>query len=226
MICVYCGEKFIETFSLHRMFFNGTETACSKCLNRFEKISGPICRVCGSVILNRDLCKTCDEFIKENSNQPLTMNRSIFHYTNEMKEWLNRYKFYGDVTLASMFTTDLQENYESYFKRVKIIVPIPLSDERLNERGFNQVEVLGELSGFQLTKCLKRVHTEKQSKLNRSERLSRKQVFSYCGEKKIENVPILILDDVYTTGKTVRDAAIILLQNGASEVFSLTLIRV
>jgi competence protein ComFC len=226
MICVYCGEKFIETFSLHKMFFKGSERACSQCLNRFEKINGPICRVCGCSIINRDLCKGCEEFIKVNPNLPLTMNRSIFKYTDEMKEWLNRYKFYGDVTLASMFISDLQESYESYFNRVKIIVPIPLSDERLNERGFNQVEVLGEVAGLRLNKCLKRVHTEKQSKLNRSERLSRKQVFSYCGEEKIENVPILLLDDVYTTGKTVQDAAIILLQNGASEVFSLTLIRV
>jgi competence protein ComFC len=224
MICVYCGNQFVETFSLHHLFFKAKDTTCSQCLALFEKITGLICEVCGCMVENDQFCKNCSDYIKLNPNRPLIYNCSIFRYTNEMKEWINRYKFYGDVTLAIMFITDLREYYENYFKGFKI-VPIPLSEERLKERGFNQVEVLAEQAGLPLTKCLKRVHTEKQSKLNRSERLQREQIFSFCGEKKLENVPILILDDVYTTGKTVRDAAIILLQNGASEVFSLTLIR-
>ncbi|WP_088041565.1 ComF family protein [Bacillus sp. EAC] len=225
MICINCGSHFVETFSLHHLFFQLEEKTCSQCLTGYKKISGTICEICGGHAHDQKLCKYCEESLELNTSQPLKLNRSIYHYTDVMKEWLNRYKFYGDVTLATMFITDLREYYENNFKHIKIIVPIPLSEERLVERGFNQVEVLGEQAGFPLTKCLKRIHTEKQSKLNRNERLKREQIFSYCGEKKIQNMPILILDDVYTTGKTVRDAAIILLQNGASEVFSLTLIR-
>ncbi|PET69676.1 hypothetical protein CN514_08570 [Bacillus sp. AFS001701] len=157
-------------------------------------------------------------------DMPLIINKSIFHYTNEVKEWLSHFKFYGDVQLASIFASDLREYYENSFKNYKI-VPIPLSDARLKERGFNQVEVLAHYAGLNLTNCLERNHTEKQSKLNRYERLSREQVFSFCGEEKIDNEPIVLLDDVYTTGKTIQDAAAILLQNGATEVHSLTLIR-
>ncbi len=225
MICIYCDCKYTETFSLHQLFFNRKETACIQCLAKFEKIVGSVCERCGSVTEQKMICAQCKDPEKRNLTQSLTSNRSIFYYNPEMKIWMNRYKFYGDVTLATMFITDLQEYYEKYFKRFKIIVPIPLSEERLQERGFNQVEVLAELAGFTLTKCLKRVHTERQSKLNRTERLNREQIFSFSGGEKIQNVPILILDDVYTTGKTVGDAAIVLLQSGASEVFSLTLIR-
>jgi len=225
MICIYCDRKFTETFSLHQLFFYRKETACIQCLAKFEKIVGSVCEKCGRVLEGDKLCVQCKELVEKNINQALTSNRSIFHYNPEMKVWMNRYKFYGDVTLATMFITDLQEYYEKYFKRFKIIVPIPLSEERLQERGFNQVEVLAEHAGFTLTKCLERVHTERQSKLNRTERMNREQIFSFCGGEKFQNVPILILDDVYTTGKTVGDAAIVLLQNGASEVFSLTLIH-
>jgi len=225
MICIYCDRKFTETFSLHQLFFNRKETACIQCLAKFEKIVGTVCEKCGSVTVQKKICGQCKISDKSNLQQSLTSNRSIFDYNSEMKNWINRYKFYGDVTLATMFITDLRDYYEKYFKRFKIIVPIPLSEERLQERGFNQVEVLAELAGFTLTKCLKRIHTERQSKLNRTERMNREQIFSFCGGEKFQNVPILILDDVYTTGKTVGDAAIVLLQNGASEVFSLTLIR-
>ncbi|WP_088012451.1 ComF family protein [Gottfriedia acidiceleris] len=225
MICVYCGVRFVEKFSLHKLFFQSNESACSQCLAKFKKIIGPVCEICsGYVMENQKHCQNCIKYMSLKLDMPLIINKSIFHYTNEVKEWLNYFKFCGDVQLASIFASDLREYYENSFKNYKI-VPVPLSDERLKERGFNQVEVLAQHAGLNLTNCLKRIHTEKQSKLNRYERLNRQQVFSFCGDEKIDNESIVILDDVYTTGKTVQDAATILLQNGATEVYSLTLIR-
>lgn len=225
MICVYCGVRFVEKFSLHKLFFLSKESACLQCLAKFKKIIGPVCEICcGYIMENQKHCKNCIEYMSLKIDMPLIINKSILHYTNEVKEWLNQYKFCGDVELASIFASDLREYYENSFKNYKI-VPIPLSDARLKERGFNQVEVLAQYAGLNLTNCLERIHTEKQSKLNRYERLSREQVFSFCSEEEIENEPIVLLDDVYTTGKTVQDAAAILLQNGATEVHSLTLIR-
>ncbi|PEJ58411.1 hypothetical protein CN692_09060 [Bacillus sp. AFS002410] len=196
-----------------------------QCKGLFIKIIDPVCEICcGHVLENQKLCKNCLEYKEQNPNQPLIINKSIFHYTNEIKEWLTYFKFCGDVKLASLFAEDLKEYYENSFGNYKI-VPVPLSNERLNERGFNQVEELARYAGLSLTKCLKRIHTERQSKLNRNERLNRDQIFSFSGEMKIDNESVIILDDVYTTGKTVRDAATILLENGAAEVYSLTLIR-
>lgn len=225
MICVYCGVRFIGKFSLHKLFFQSNESVCSQCLAKFKRIIGPICEICcGYIMENQKHCKNCIEYMRLKPDMPLIINKSIFHYTNEVKEWLNNFKFFGDVQLASIFASDLREYYENSFGNYKI-VPIPLSDARLKERGFNQVEVLAQYAGLNLTNCLERIHTEKQSKLNRYERLCREQVFSFCGEEKFDNESIVILDDVYTTGKTIQDAAAILLQNGATEVHSLTLIR-
>lgn len=225
MICVYCGVQFVGKFSLHKLFFQSKETVCSRCLTKFKKIAGPVCETCcGYINDNQKYCQNCIEYRKLNPNKPLVINKSIFHYNDEIKEWLNYFKFCGDVQLASLFAEHLREYYENSFENYKI-VPVPLSDERLKERGFNQVEVLAQHAGLKFTNCLKRLHTEKQSKLNRFERLSREQVFSFCGQEKIDNESIVLLDDIYTTGKTVRDAAAILFQNGAAKVNSLTLIR-
>ncbi len=47
---------------------------------------------------------------------------------------------------------------------------IPLSDERLKERGFNQAEALARMAGRETKAYLKRIHTEKQSKKTRAMR--------------------------------------------------------
>jgi competence protein ComFC len=139
---------------------------------------------------------------------------------------MNAFKFRGDVAVAEVVTQELKESYIKLFSTINQIVPIPISEERLEERGFNQVEILCQMAKLPLNICLGRKHSEKQSKLTRKERLAREQLFFYKKEEKIQNVPILLIDDFYTTGKTVRDAAKILLENGASEVYSLTLVRV
>ncbi|WP_331435273.1 phosphoribosyltransferase family protein [Bacillus sp. SA1-12] len=70
-----------------------------------------------------------------------------------------------------------------------------------------------------------RTHHEKQSKKSRMERLAAENVFSYASSSKIEDKQILLVDDIYTTGSTLRNAAKLLVDNGAKTVFSLTLIR-
>nr|WP_231597665.1 phosphoribosyltransferase family protein [Bacillus sp. SA1-12] len=57
------------------------------------------------------------------------------------------------------------------------------------------------------------------------ERLAAENVFSYASSSKIEDKQILLVDDIYTTGSTLRNAAKLLVDNGAKTVFSLTLIR-
>jgi len=107
-----------------------------------------------------------------------------------------------------------------------LLVPIPLSDERLYERGFNQAESLALEAGAEPINLLKRVHSEKQSKKSRNERIRLPQVFQLSETAPpFQNKQILLIDDVYTTGSTLRQAAIILRQAGAKSVQSLTLAR-
>ena len=79
------------------------------------------------------------------------------------------------------------------------IVPIPLSPERLQERGFNQAEALIVEAGLQSANLLKRTHSEKQSKKSRSDRIHVPQVFS-LEPTTLEGKRILLVDDIYTTG--------------------------
>jgi len=104
------------------------------------------------------------------------------------------------------------------------LVPIPLSPQRLYERGFNQSAALIHEAGFTVTELLHRIHSEKQSKKSRFDRIHFHQVFQPLN-LHIENKKIILIDDIYTTGSTLYHAAKVLKAGGAASVCSLTLAR-
>lgn len=124
---------------------------------------------------------------------------------------------------------------DSSFKT--ILVPIPVSKKRKRMRGFNQALVLAEslssLSGLK-TKCLleKIAETVPQVEIkSREERLKNvknsfglnKDVFSSLEE--IENLRIIIIDDVITTGATMSEAARVLRKAGIKNIIGLAALK-
>ncbi|MCD7034453.1 ComF family protein [Metabacillus sp. GX 13764] len=171
----------------------------------------------------------CSDCFRWNKNREwagvLTKNISIYQYNEEMKAVLARYKFRGDAELSKLFAGEMNKTYREHFREAEAAVPIPLSEERLYERGFNQAELLAKQIPIPMLHPLKRISTEKQSKKSRKERLQNLHLFQLSYADDIQNKHLLLIDDLYTTGFTVRQAAKILLENGASSVSSLTLIR-
>ncbi|WP_330218383.1 ComF family protein [Sporosarcina globispora] len=152
----------------------------------------------------------------------LDKNVSLFMYDDFLKETIARCKFRGDYILARAFSPFIRERLKNM--DFDYLVPIPLSPERLYERGFNQSAALIHEAGFTVTELLKRIHSEKQSKKSRQERIHQKQVFELI-PADIENKVILLIDDIYTTGSTLYYAAKILKIGGASSICSITLAR-
>lgn len=111
------------------------------------------------------------------------------------------------------------------------VVPVPLHWYRQNWRGFNQSSLIGkQLSnklGLEYRDCLTRQrYTTPQAKLKSFERHQNiKSVFSLNSEFIIHNSKILLVDDVWTTGSTLRECCFILKKHGAKKVWALTLAR-
>ncbi|WP_160112494.1 ComF family protein [Salicibibacter kimchii] len=157
----------------------------------------------------------------------LARNISLFSYDGHLQEVISTYKYRGDVALAHVFTETLKRTYRKKFKGA-IPVPIPLSQERLLERGFNQAAVLAEQLPVAYSACLVRVVDEgKQSKQTRRGRLhSHARPFSFQGDAaRVAGKHMLLIDDIYTTGTTLRKAAVPLLEQGAKQVSALTVAR-
>lgn len=108
-----------------------------------------------------------------------------------------------------------------------IIVPIPLSKKRLRERGFNQVEkILEDMPGMRSDVLIRTVHREPQTALSGSERIENSAgVFEVAKLDAIQDKHVIVVDDVVTTGATLKDAARALEQTGAQEVLPIALAR-
>jgi competence protein ComFC len=171
------------------------------------------------------ICSDCIAWEETDKKGLLIKNRSIFLYNEKMKSIINQFKFRGDIEVIKAFEQDLISIYKKEFKNVHYIVPIPLSAERLYERGFNQSEVIANLLNRSITNLLVKAHQEKQSKKSKMERQRERNPFSFVGSVDIKDKHILLVDDIYTTGTTLRNVAEVLVDKGAACCSSLTLVR-
>jgi len=112
------------------------------------------------------------------------------------------------------------------------LVAIPLEKKKMRKRGFNQAEEIAkELSLFLNLPLLKNVliktkETVSQTELSEFNRLENiKGVFQCPNPEIVQDKKILLIDDVYTTGATMNEAARILKEAGAKQVWGVTVAR-
>ncbi|AZB44543.1 ComF family protein [Bacillus sp. FJAT-42376] len=224
--CILCHSKMLEQVTWGMLL--GTDpdpVACGPCSEKLSKIAGPVCTKCGRPMESEALCRDCVRWEENGEYKGLfTRNRSIYSYTDSVKEIMNLFKFRGDAELIRLFEQDIREASKK-ISRKAILVPIPLSEERLMERGFNQAELISAKIRRPILHPLIRLTSEKQSKKSRKERLLGVPLFATNPEVDIQGCDIVIVDDIYTTGNTVYQAAKLLKEAGAAEISSLTLIR-
>lgn len=228
IICLICNEEISRKASWTSLLLGSENVTCDDCFKNLKKVTGPTCPTCCRPQDVETLCSDCGRWEDDPAwENILTKNISVFEYNDAMKEILSTFKFRGDAALVNVFQQTFVESFKNQLASLSFdaAIPIPLSAERLYERGFNQAKLLTDFLPLPQLDVLKRTHHEKQSKKSRTERLAAANVFSLTTPSKIANKRIVIVDDIYTTGSTLRHAAKLLLQNGATSVSSLTLIR-
>lgn len=195
---------------------------------------GDICRICGRPFSlfpeqyrHGDSCYDCIRWEEDEEwAGVLQQNRSLYVYNDFLKEVIANIKYRGDAELMKAFYPIIHKTCKPMI-RDSILIPVPLSDERHYERGFNQAELLARGINRNLNFSLKRnIHEEKQSKKNRKDRVKNKSnPFDIINSEEIIDKRITLIDDIYTTGSTLRYAAKVLLDAGAKQVSSITLGR-
>ena len=167
---------------------------------------------------------------------------TLFDYRDEVIKnmiWSLKYKKNNKITklFAQILYDFLQEelsdlNVYSDFNK-PLLIPIPMHKKHLRERRFNQTEILAkelcDIAGESLcalrTDLLKKIkNIPSQTTLNRSKRL-KNIIGSFCVSKpnEIKNRDIILLDDIITTGATLREARKVLLTAGARNVIGVTI---
>jgi len=235
MNCLLCDDVVSILPSWFSFFVEQDKRyVCTHCEQKFSYIIGDICADCGRMFQSLadeyregEYCQDCLRWRKDpHFRHVYVKNRSVYVYNDWMKEVLARFKFRGDAALVQIFFSAFANAFRQHFPHCDYIVPIPLSLPRQYERGFNQAELLAAcLSATVMKTSLVRSGAEKQSKKTRAERLQRSRPFYFAADESFRGKDIVLIDDVYTTGITVRQAAECFYEKGAKNVSSLTLCR-
>ncbi|GAA0285718.1 competence protein ComFC [Gracilibacillus halotolerans] len=229
MYCLICHQKIIYHHTWNSML-SPLSQICEECSIQLEPIQAPICERCGRPFKEPSICNDCLNWQRDPQyEKSLAFNRAIFTYNDRMKDIVYRWKYRGDYELVHLFKPYISEKFPQFYPNTKIpLVPIPLTDERMYERGFNQAEAIAQIIRDQfhnpIVHALSRKQNshEKQSKKSKIQRIQADNPFKL---KISINKPIIIVDDIYTTGTTIHHAAKRLKEAGSPAVYSLTMIR-
>ncbi|MEI6132058.1 MAG: ComF family protein [Bacillota bacterium] len=169
-------------------------------------------------------------------------------YTELVKSAVVRLKFYDVSVVAKPLAFMMARGLSNYADLFDVIIPVPLSAERLASRGFNQSELIAtELSrlleiNLDAASLVRVRHTKKQSLTKGAERLeniaaafdvrSSRCVVGPRGTagnmdsaattssvNSIVGKRVLLVDDVLTTGSTAAECARVLREAGAQKVY-------
>jgi competence protein ComFC len=230
--CLNCHEEIQQTIGWRAIFSKDKEQLiCQSCEGKLERVDGLQCRICSrpfqyvdEKFRRGDLCNDCFRWEEDPEWQGyLEKNNSLYLYNEFLKEVIAKFKFRGDYVLAKIFSELIKAKLIEIAP--DLLVPIPLSEERQYERGFNQAAAILTEAGYSHANLLSRIHSEKQSKKSRSERIHLPQVFRINPDIQLAGKKVVLIDDIYTTGSTLRHAAKLLREAGAASIQSLTLAR-
>ncbi|MGA2586096.1 MAG: ComF family protein [Candidatus Aminicenantales bacterium] len=203
---------------------------CQHCLNKIRPHRSSFCPSCGRFFEGAGEPHLCASCLKK--SPPFSIHRSCAKYSGELKDALllfkyRRYKSLG--TNLGRFVAETLKKEDGIWWGADLITPVPLHRRRLKDRGFNQAAVLAEeiarLKGVPLVKgVLKKIkNVPPQTSMEHEERTSNvRGAYRAAAADKIQGKVVLLVDDVYTTGSTLRECASVLKKAGAKDVRAVT----
>lgn len=181
------------------------------------------------------VCKSCmDEINNEKLvdivevPKPLSRVIPCTYYEGKVREAIKRYKFENNPMYGKAFYYIAEQRLRKQYRLYGFdaVVTLPLSRERQMERGYNQSLFLGDaaeniLGIYRHDEYLERVrHTERQSLLNHYERVNNIKGV-YRASEKVKDKNILLVDDIYSSGATLSEAARAMKEAGAKTIMGL-----
>lgn len=213
------------------------ELVCEKCKAAIRIIENDVCPCCRRESAGGFFCgEKCREgfhfealvvalpYLKDGLIRK-AIARFKYHFSEELSEFL------GEI-LERKFLSVKKRIFENVLEEF-LVVPVPLHDNRMKYRGFNQAQMLAKALGEPKNILMRTVETREQALLSRPERIENlKGAFAmreffqeYGAMEMIENNTIILIDDVATTMSTLNECSKVLKKAGAAKIICLVLAR-
>ncbi|WP_373483163.1 ComF family protein [Acetobacterium sp.] len=226
--CPICGKVLFVT----------DRFLCHQCEDDLPIINNPTCIRCGRPIFDADrhVCIPCAKL-----NLPFSGGYAYLNYKDSGKKLVHAIKFNDRPHLGIWVGTQMGVDMARFpwVNGVDLIIPVPLHSNRQSERGYNQSEKIAQGIREGLSQnnhrapelatdiLIRSRDTPHQIGQGREERLCNLTgAFNVEHIETIQNKTILLVDDVLTTGATLAETSLTLLEAGAAQVFIATLCAV
>ncbi len=197
---------------------------CRALLRPVRSLSTPRCMRCGCPSRPGKPCALCGDW---NAQAP-DFARYAYFYARPVERVVRQMKYAGVACLGDWIAQQIYAMIQNeHFPEFALIVPVPMHDKRLRERGRNHASViahaLGRLCGLPCEEALRRTrNTAQQARLDGAQR--RKNLTgAFQSRSRLDGKSVLLVDDVATTGATLLECAAALREAGATRVLAATL---
>ncbi len=213
--CLLCGQRLQDS--------PRGDDFCGACMAGVTPLGPAHCCLCAQPFANATSSHLCGACLKHPPS--FTRVHAAGRYQGSIKDAVHRLKYRNQFILAQPLGLILAEVVanSSPESSLDFIIPVPLHPQRLRSRGYNQaLEIARPLSrqlGLPIqTRLLQRSrNTPPQQGLSADQR-SRNLRKAFVLDRPIPGIRALLVDDIMTTGETVRECCRTLAQGGAKDI--------
>lgn len=217
-LCFCCEIKILQGF------------LCAECQERINFTQIFSCRACGRLTIHNKtgICAGCVD-----KELPYNQLVSAVAYAPPITELIHFFKYKNGSYLIDFFgpllinhikkTGFTAQNYD-------FITPVPIHPSKLKERGYNQSQLIAQTLANYFKKPLKNdiifetKYHKSQTKFKNAQR-GKNILGAFQVKKDLSGKKIILVDDIFTTGATVKACAQALKDNGAREILVITLVK-
>jgi ComF family protein len=196
------------------------ETLCESCDADLPRLVQPVCPRCALESPSGAVCGRC---LAQPPHFDATLAALAYAFPGDAL--VHALKFRGELALAPFLGKLLLEKIASH--GIDCVIPVPLSSQRLRERGYNQAVEIARHVGrmkLEIDACARERDAPPQAGLDRDARRRNVRGAFRC-RRSFAGERIALVDDVMTTGATLDELARALKAAGAASVVNWVVCR-